>query len=258
MVRIKDVYDYLDSVAPFATQADFDNSGFLVGDPERYVQHIGVVLDITSQTLNQARRLGVDLIVSHHPVIFEAKKSFTAKDMAFELASAGIAAICAHTSLDAAPGGVNDVLAQLLGVKKVEPFPTAEYPSGLVRVGFLPFSSGAELAEFVGDTLFSEVRYYDAGRAIETVAICGGNGGSLTEEIAEAGIDAFITGECTYHRFLEAAEKSMTVIAAGHFETENPVVEALAAKLKVKFLNAEVSVLEQDLITDVYLPDLLR
>ncbi|NLX92893.1 MAG: hypothetical protein GXZ02_03345 [Clostridiales bacterium] len=123
MVKIKEVYDFIDSFAPFSTQADFDNSGFLVGDINRYIRHVGVVLDVTQQTLAAARHLGVDLIITHHPVIFDATRSFTAGNMAFELAAAGIAAISAHTSLDCAAGGVNDVLAGLLEIEKTEPSP---------------------------------------------------------------------------------------------------------------------------------------
>jgi len=258
MVKIKDIYDYLDAIAPFSTQAAYDNSGFLVGDINRHVRHIGVTLDITPQTLLVARRIGVDLIVSHHPVIFEARKSFKAGDMAFELASAGIAALCPHTSLDCAVGGVNDVLAELLDIEKPEPFPTAEYPAGMVRVGFLPMSGAEELAEHVSKMLCAPVRFCDGGREIETVAVCGGAGGSCLEEVIDAGIDAFITGDASHHHFLNAVQGGLTLIAAGHFETENPVVPVLAEKLREEFPDLEISVLEQDIPVETFFPDILR
>ncbi len=258
MVKIKEVYDFIDSFAPFSTQADFDNSGFLVGDINRYIRHVGLVLDVTRQTLAAARHLGVDLIITHHPVLFDATRRFTAGDMAFELAAAGIAAISAHTSLDCAAGGVNDVLAGLLEIEKVEPFPTAEYPAGVLRVGFLKQESAEELAEYVGQKLFTDVKYCDGGKEIETVAICGGSGGSLVEEVIDAGIDAYITGEVSYHHFLTAVDNGLTVIAAGHFETENPIVQVLADRIKTRFADIQVSVLEQDIPIDIYIPDLLR
>jgi len=258
MVKIKDIYDFIDSFAPFSAQADFDNGGFLVGDINRYVHRVGVVLDITKQTIAFARHLGVDLMISHHPVIFDAQKSFTAGDMAFELANAGIAALCAHTSLDCAAGGVNDVLCELLGIEKIELFPTPEYPSGLLRVGFLAQESADDLAEYVGNRLCTDVRYCDGGKAIETVAVCGGSGGSLFKDVLDAGVDAFITGDLTYHHYLSAANSGLTVVAAGHFETENPIVQVLAEKIKQRFADVEVSVLEQEIPVDVYLPDLLR
>ncbi len=258
MIKIKDIYDYIDSIAPFSNQAVYDNSGFLVGDIERYVRHIGVVLDITPQTILMARRIGVDMIISHHPVIFEAQKSFTAGNMAFELASAGIAALCPHTSLDCALGGVNDVLAELLDIDKPEPFPTAEYPAGMVRVGFLQKGNAEELAEHVGKMLCVPVRYCDGGREIETVAVCGGAGGSCLEEVIAAGIDAFITGDASHHHFLNAVQGGLTLIAAGHFETENPVVPVLAEKIKQNFPDLDVSVIEQDIPVETYYPEILR
>ena len=258
MVKIKEIYDFIDSFAPFSTQADFDNSGFLVGDINRYIRHVGVVLDVTRQTLAFARHLGVDLIVTHHPVIFDATRRFTAGSMGFELAAAGIAAISAHTSLDCASGGVNDVLAELLEIKKNEPFPTEEYPTGLLRVGFLKQESAEQLAEHVGEKLFTDLKYCDGGKEIETVAVCGGNGGSFVDEVIDAGIDAYITGEVSYHHFLTAANNGMTLIAAGHFETENPIVQVLADQIKARFADIQVSVLEQELPLEIYVPDLLR
>ncbi len=161
MVKIQEVYDYLDSIAPFSSQADFDNSGFLVGDINRYVNHIGLVLDVTKQTLAEAVSLGVDLIITHHPVIFNSQKSFLAGDLGFELAASGIACIGAHTSLDAAAGGVNDVLAEILEIKKVEALPTESYPNGLLRVGFIDIMTARDFAEHIGNKLFSD----EIGRA---------------------------------------------------------------------------------------------
>ncbi len=258
MVKIKDIYDFVDTIAPFSNQAEYDNSGFLVGDLQRYVRHIGVVLDITPQTLLIAKRIGVEMIVSHHPVIFEPRKSFQAGDMAYELASAGIAALCAHTSLDCAEGGVNDVLAELLLMEKIEPFPTAEFPAGMVRVGFLPKNNAEELAAYAAKMLCTAVRYCDGGRSIDTVAVCGGAGGSCLEDVINAGIDAFITGDASHHHFLNAAQGGLTLIAAGHFETENPIVPVLAEKLKQNFSGLEVTVIEQDTPIETYYPEILR
>ena len=258
MVKIKDIYDYIDSIAPFSLQAAYDNSGFIVGDINRNVRRVGIALDITGQTLLIAKRLGVDLIVSHHPVLFEPQKSFQSGDMAFELASAGIAALCAHTSLDCAAGGVNDILAELLDIEKPEPFPTAEFPAGMVRTGFLHMDSGEELAAHTGKMLCAPVRYCDGGRSIETVAVCGGAGGSCLKEVIDAGIDAFITGDASHHHFLMAAQCGLTLIAAGHFETENPVVPVLAEKLRLTFPDIEFSVIEQELPVETYYPDILR
>ena len=258
MVKIQEVYDYLDSIAPFEGQADFDNSGFLVGDINRYVKHIGLVLDITKQTLKEAVSLDVDLIITHHPVIFNPQKSFLAGDLGFELAASGIATIATHTSLDAADGGVNDVLAELLEVKKTEPLPSEDFPQGLLRVGFVDPMSATQLAEHIGEKLYTHVKYFDAGREIETLAICGGSGGSMMQDVLQAGVDAFLVGEISHQHFLDAANKSLSVFAAGHFETESPAMEVLARKLQSRFPETSISVLQQDSPTEIFVPEALR
>ncbi|MCR5484749.1 MAG: Nif3-like dinuclear metal center hexameric protein [Clostridiales bacterium] len=246
MVTVKDVYDYIDTIAPFSGQLDFDNSGFLVGDPDRTVKNIAVSLDITSETIAGARECQADLMVSHHPVIYKAKKNILKGDPVYELISSGISAICAHTSLDCAVGGVNDVLAEIFGLEKVEALPTNELPTPMIRVGFLPEPlTPYELAATAAEKLGSRLRWCDGGKPIETVAVCGGSGGSLVNDMIELQIDALITGDAGYHNFLDAEENGLTLIAAGHFETENPVVPVLAEKLRSRFPDVTVAVLTQ-------------
>ncbi len=253
MPTVREIYDYIDSFAPFSEQMSFDNSGLIIGDWNKDVFKVGVSLDITMETIKKAKEMNIDLIVSHHPVIFKAKKRFLKGDVAFELAASGISAICAHTCLDcAADGGVNEVLANLLGLSKVEPLPTAECSSPMVRVGFVGFigkTNAVALAQLVSDRLSCSedycVRYCDGGRDIETVAVCGGSGSSFINEIIDAGIDALITGDAGYHDFLDAENMNFTLISAGHFETENPVVPVLAKKLQQKFDDVFVTVITQ-------------
>jgi dinuclear metal center YbgI/SA1388 family protein len=248
MTSVKNVFDYIDSIAPFDSQLQWDNSGILVGEPNRLISRIGVVLDITPQTVELAAARGVELIVSHHPVIFRPQKSFTDESIAYRLAAHGISAICAHTSLDSAAGGVNDVLARALGLKRVEPLVTSESETPLLRAGFVPKMRAVELASVTAQALGGEcyaLRYCDSGRMIETVAVCGGAGKDFIDDVINAGIDAYITGDAGHHDFLYAAEKGLTLIAAGHFETENPVVEELAGRLSEQFESVETIVLNQ-------------
>ena len=115
-----EVYRALDGWAPFETQMDFDNAGFLVGRGERPVSRVLVALDITEQVVEESGLWGAQLVVSHHPVIFHPVKTITDASplgrTLLRLAELGIAAICAHTNLDAAQGGVNDVLAHRLAL----------------------------------------------------------------------------------------------------------------------------------------------
>ena len=117
---VNDVFSFLDELAPFSYAMDFDNSGLLVGDPAQPVKKILVALDCTASVVQLAKESGAQLIVTHHPVIFSPIQSVTAESIVYQLVSSGISVICAHTNLDLARDGVNDQLAQRLGLKCVE------------------------------------------------------------------------------------------------------------------------------------------
>lgn len=246
MLTVQDVYDFLDGIAPFSSQLSFDNSGLLVGSGSAPVQHIGVCLDITPETVEQAADAGVDLMVTHHPVLFKARKKLIPSDPAYMLVQHGIHAICTHTCFDCAPGGVNDVLAELLSLSRTEAVTLPSLPVPMVRVGFLPDAVRAvELAATAAEALSARVRWCDGGKAIETLAVCGGAGGDLVEDVAALGVDALLTGDADYHDFLDAEQLGLTLIAAGHFETENPAMPALCERLRHAFPSLPVTLLRQ-------------
>lgn len=240
---VKNIYDFIDSIAPFEKQCEWDNSGLLIGNPCREISKIGVVLDITADAVKYAAKRGIELIVSHHPVIFRPVKSFLEGDVSYMLAANGISAICAHTSLDCANGGVNDVLAETLGFKN--PIPLAESgETAMIRKVIIDETEADALAMLVADRLSTGVQLADCGKTIDTVALCGGAGGDFIHAVAESGCDAYITGEAKHHEFLVAYELGVTLIAAGHFETENPVVAVLANRIKENF-DCEVEIIPQ-------------
>ncbi len=245
MARVKDFYSFLDKICPFSLQEGWDNSGMLIGDTEKEVHRVAVVLDITNDVVTYAASVGVDLIISHHPVIFKAQKSFLKGSIAFELAKNDISAICAHTCLDSAVGGVNDVLAEILELESIEVLPCEENAE-LVRVGVLPEQlSCEELAYKIKEELGGNVRYCQTDKTIESVALCGGSGGDFIDDIIKAGIDAFITGDAGHHNFLDCKESGLALFAAGHFETENPVVPVLATKLRCEFPEIDIIIIPQ-------------
>ena len=120
MLTVRDVHGFLDGIAPFSSQMSFDNSGLMVGDLRDAVRHIGVCLDITPQTVELAAEEQIDLLVAHHPVLFKPRRQLLTSDPAYMLVRQGIAAICTHTCWDIAAGGVNDVLAKLFYLSRVE------------------------------------------------------------------------------------------------------------------------------------------
>lgn len=238
MAKVKDFYGYLNSIAPFETQEDWDNSGMLVGDMDAEVKKVAVVLDITHEEINKAKAIGADLIISHHPVIFNPIKSVTRGSVPYELVASSINALCCHTPLDIADGGTNDSLAELLGINVTR----ADDP--ILRLGTVEPTTAQELAGKIANTLNTKVRYADAGRKIEKIAICTGAGCSLIEAAGE--IDAFITGDASHHNFLDCIQAGITLIAAGHYETEIVVVPVLVKKLQAQFPDIEIIDIKQE------------
>lgn len=232
MAKVKDFYGYLNSIAPFETQEDWDNSGMLVGDMNAEVKKAAVVLDITHEEIKKAKAIGADLIISHHPVIFNPIKSVTKGSVPYELVASSINALCCHTPLDIADGGTNDSLAELLGINVTR----ADDP--ILRLGTVEPTTAQELAGKIANTLNTKVRYADTGKTIKKIAICTGAGCSLIEAAGE--IDAFITGDASHHNFLDCVQAGITLIAAGHYETEIIVVPVLVKKLQAQFPDIEI------------------
>lgn len=238
MAKVKDFYGYLNSIAPFETQEDWDNSGMLVGDMNAEVKKAAVVLDITHEEIKKAKAIGADLIISHHPVIFNPIKSVTKGSVPYELVASSINALCCHTPLDIADGGTNDSLAELLGINVTR----ADDP--ILRLGTVEPTTAQELAGKIANTLNTKVRYADAGKKIKKIAICTGAGCSLIEAAGE--IDAFITGDASHHNFLDCVQAGITLIAAGHYETEIIVVPVLVKKLQAQFPDIEIIDIKQE------------
>ena len=245
MVNVKIVSDYINSFAPYETQCSWDNCGLLVGDENKRVEKVGICLDLTAETLENAKKLGVDLVITHHPLIFTPQKNFLSGDKSYELAVSGISLISAHTCFDCAKGGVNDVLADLLGLTDVMGVETKETVVPMVRIGKVKKQSSLEFAKLVAEKLDTVCRVVDCENEINTVAVCGGAGMDFYDEVIKAGADAYVTGEIKHHEMLYAKEKGVTVIEAGHFETENPAMTALENKLKNQFPQVEFVPLEQ-------------
>jgi len=248
MTTIQQVFDFIDSFAPFDTALSDDNPGLLVGGGNHPVTGIAVALDITGHCIDRAIRQNCNLIVSHHPVIFRPLKNIGAWSLPYLLVRGGLSAICAHTNLDAATGGVNDALAAALGLSEIDSLADPKTPGKppIARVGNLPVSmSGTELARYTKTKLgTAAVRFTEGGKTITRVAVCGGAGIDLMNPAMDGGAQALITGDVRHHEFLEARHNGFTLIDAGHFETEVVVVRPLCERLKARFPEIPVEVIE--------------
>lgn len=252
MAAVKEIYQLIDNFAPFETQMDFDNAGFLVGRGDSAVERVLVALDITKVVVEEAVRRGCQLIVSHHPVIFGGVKSVTDETVTgrvlLAMAENGLSAICAHTNLDAAEGGVNDCLAQRLGLNDtvlLEQDGTDRrgraYGIGRIGQAHKTELSGAEYAAYVKEKLGARsVRFEDAGIPVSRVAVGGGSCGSMLEQVRAAGCDTFVTADVKYDVFLSARAMGINLIDAGHYATENVVCPALVKLIAQAFPQVEV------------------
>ena len=257
-MTVKDILQAMDAIAPFRLTMDFDNTGLLIGDPEQEVTAIVMALDCTDEVLAMAKEKNADLIITHHPVIFRGIKKVCADSVVWQAVRNNISVISAHTNLDIAQGGVNDCLAEVLGLRDLQGLTAAgeTVDAGgnvsretLGRVGQLSAPCSAkELAQLVKDRLSTAVRYTDSGKAIKAVAVCGGAGDSELESAIALGADALITGEVAHHIFIEAAHRGITLIEGGHFHTENIVLEPLREKLAAQFPEIEFSVCHRSVV----------
>ncbi|MBR2718480.1 MAG: Nif3-like dinuclear metal center hexameric protein [Clostridia bacterium] len=229
-MTVQQVYDFINARAPYETQAPYDNSGLLVGDPSAPVQGVHFAMDLTQPVIDEAIASGANLIVTHHPIMFSPIKRLVTTDyesrLIMRLVRHGIAMISAHTNLDQAPGGINDVLAQRLGLTGI----TGE---GFLRMGELPRPmSASELAAHVSQALNTTVRTMGSGENITRLAMCSGGGSDEWRAARDMGAQAFLSGEIKHHHALEAADSGILCLEAGHHATEEPGIFALADALQ--------------------------
>lgn len=247
-VTVQSVLQVLQQYAPVELACDWDNVGLLV-DAGRPVSRIATALDITPAVVAEAAQNGCELIVAHHPVIFYPFKRIEAGDVPALLLQNGISAICMHTNLDAAPGGVNDTLAGLLGMTETEVF-----AEGCGRIGRLETPTTAEaLARRCADLLGSHPQYVEADRPVARLAEVSGAGGSYLEEAVALGADCLVTGEAAHHIALEARRLGVGLVVAGHWATEHPIAAVLAGKLAAALPSVETMACQADTDPFAYL-----
>lgn len=235
MTTVKNIYDYINSIASFETQEEWDNAGHLVGDFRKQVRKVVLSLDATKQVAEFAKEIGADMLVTHHPLIFGGLKKVLSDSVVYMLANSGIALVSAHTNFDKAQNGINDNLASLLGLTD-----TYHTPDGFMVAGCLDSPMSVDdFAQFVNDALdCSGLRYTDTDKMIKKVCVCGGSGGDFLADAMEIA-DCYVTGEMKYHEMLEADDNNFAVVVAGHYETENQPFLMLKERLEAIFTDVE-------------------
>lgn len=235
-----DVLRFIDGIAPFSAAEPYDNCGLLIGRPDAPVRGILIALDCTRAAAERAAETGAELIVTHHPVIFDPLKRLDGDSVAFFCAAHGISVISAHTNLDAAAGGVCDTLCGVLGLTRV-----AVSADGL-RYGETEPATPRAFAKKAAAALGCVPRFNPGKTRIEKVAVCSGSGGGFLEEAAALGCDALLTGDVKYSVFIEGANRGITVIDAGHFATERVILPVLRDKISAAFPGAKTEIFDSD------------
>lgn len=234
MITVQDIYQKIDEISPFTLAMGFDNCGLLVGTSTQEVTACIIALDITNEVIDLAIEKKAQLIITHHPIIFHAMKSVTDNERVFKLIQNNISVISAHTNLDIAQGGVNDVLAELLSLQNVR---VLENTDNVLRVGNLPTAiTGKQFAQQVKTALQAKtVIVINGEKQVETVAVCGGSADDYLQTVIDANIDALVTGEVDHDVMIDAINNDITLICAGHHYTEAPVLSVLQKLIQTKF-----------------------
>ena len=252
-----EIYDFLNEKYPFSLQEKWDNSGFLIENSEEKCKKILLTLDISNSAVREASDKFIDLVISHHPVIFEPLKKINSTSPVMGLIEYSINAICMHTNLDIAEGGTNSVIvkkiSEKLRIKNISIFDDSD------RLGHI-----IELDESITASAFGEIlkdifkcEYVKMNRSgnkfISKIAICSGSGGSMLGLAIEKNCDAYITGDIKHDVWITANNIGITLFDCGHFHTENLVLWELRRVLEEKFPLIDIEIAEASVDPCVYI-----
>ena len=237
-MKIKEIYDFLNEIAPFDTAAEWDNTGFSVGSLDGDVNKIILSLDVTNDVIEKALQNGAQLVITHHPLIFDGVKSIEKGSTVYNAVKSGITFISSHTCLDKAAGGVNDCLAAAVGITNLSKCQSDEF----LMIGDIAPASADCFALKIKKALGGKISFTDSGNSIKRVAVCSGSGGDLIFNAYKEGADAFLTGEAKHHEMLASSELGISLFVAGHYETENIVLDYLKKAIENKFEAVDVEI----------------
>ena len=243
-MKAKQVFDALEQYAPLPLQDSYDNAGLQIGLTEKQeVTGALLCLDVTEAIIDEAERMGCNLVVAHHPLLFRGLKSITGQSYVercvIKAILKGIGIYAAHTNLDNAEGGVNYRIAEKIGLKKLSFLETkiASTPAGSGIIGELETEEDERNFLERVKALFG-IRYIRhnvlSGRRICRVALCGGAGGFLLPQAIAQGADVFLTGEMRYHDYF-GHEDEILIAEMGHYESEQYTIDLLAEVLSRRF-----------------------
>jgi dinuclear metal center YbgI/SA1388 family protein len=230
---LREITEAIERFAPLALQETYDNAGLITGNPAMEITGAVLCLDATEAVLDEARTLGANLIIAHHPVVFRPLRSITGQSnvekTVIRAVKNDIAIYAAHTNLDRARHGMSYALAEKLGLRKIEILDPEEGGNGFGAIGELSEPAGAlNFLQTVKETLrIGTIRHSTPPKEkVHRIALITGAGGDGLEKAVERGADAFLTADVRYDRFL-AAENRILLADIGHFESEIIIITLL-------------------------------
>ncbi len=256
MPKVQELYEFLDKKFPTSLSCEWDNDGLMLSsDPNREVVRVLCTLDVTDAAIDYAISGDFDVIVSHHPLIFKPIKALNCSDSTakkiFRLLDKKISVMSFHTRLDAAPGGLNDIFAKLIGLTDVTAFECDGEAVG--RIGTLQNAQTCnEFASFVKKTIQSDrVLYTQSSGVVNRVAICGGDGKDFVAAAKAAGADSYLTGQLSYNLMEDADAIGLNLFEAGHFHTEDFICSYLTLLIIKEFTQVQTGYFNSNLVKSV-------
>lgn len=242
-MKAADIIKILEKWVPKKLIDSWDNTGFQIGDPKKQVEKILVALDLDEIVLNKAITEDYQMIITHHPLIFKPLTHITTMDykgnLIFQAIKHDIVIYNAHSNLDLAEGGVNDKLAEVLKIQNTIPLTISigeisEREIGYGRVGTIDRIDFKEFLDLIKKNLNAShlIVYGDKKKYIEKVAVCGGSGSDFIGDAYKHGADIYITGDIKYHDAQLGHELGLTIVDAGHFNTEKIILPRIKEYLE--------------------------
>jgi len=256
VIKLQKICDYLEQFAPTELAESWDNTGLLVGDPRADIRRLMTCLTVTPESVDEAVARNVDLIVTHHPMMFRPVNRITAESVAgtmlLDLIKNNIAIYSPHTAFDSTSGGINEQIATALHVgnaRPLKPLAPDQTDRGAGRIGVLQAPiAGTDFATQIKQRFNIDCLAIvgDPAQQIKSVAIGCGSGGSFLNDAIRLGADALVTGETTFHTCLEAKAENVSLFLLGHFASERFAVEVLADQHEREFANVKTWASDQE------------
>lgn len=243
-MRIYELIEKLNERYPFDLQEEWDNSGLQIGNPENELSGVVISLDLEEETVEMAMENGANIIITHHPYLFNPTNSIDFRDSFYnrlqKCIKNDITVYAFHTNLDIAEDGVNDNLANILGLRDVKSLEIGK-ELGLGRYGYTEKRKASDYLKFVKEKFEAEniIAYGNIDKEIEKIALCGGAGSSLIEDAISLSCDLMITGDVQYHEAMDLSNKGIIIADVGHFASENHIIYKLQKEIE-EILGKEV------------------